>query len=422
MLIEFSVANFRSIRDVQTLSLVAAAGKELRNTHVLSPQSRAAPDLLRSAVVYGPNAAGKSNLIRALQFMCSFVRDSSRKGQQRDTIAAAPFAADEDSRDEPSEFEVVFVEQGVRYRYGFSVTATRVVSEWLSAWPKGREQVWFERGIDGGSWSFGANFHGQRKTWQEATRDNALFLSTAVQFNASQLLSVFDWFVKRLHVVTSYGDLDRDFTPFTARQCESDLTFRQRIVRFLAMADLGVDDIEIRHRDWEASMLPPDLPEALRDQITKDMAEADILDVRLSHHVQGQTAMKLALEEESRGTQKLFALAGPWLDVLDNGYVLVIDEMDTSLHPFLLRQLVKLFHDPQTNPNDAQLVFTTHDTSVLDNTVFRRDQIWFVEKDSKLATHAYPLTDFRPRMSESYGRGYVQGRYGALPFIGDLVA
>lgn len=421
MLIEFSVANFRSIRDAQTLSLVAAAGKEYRDTHVVSPQSRGTPELLRSAVVYGPNAAGKSNLIQALRFMCNFVRDSSRKGQQRDSIPVAPFAADEESRDEPSEFEIVFVEQGVRYRYGFAVTAQRVVSESLSAWPKGREQVWFERSDDNG-WGFGANFHGQRKTWQEATRDNALFLSTAVQFNASQLLPVFDWFAKRLQVVFSYADLDRGFTPYTARQCESDAGFRQRIIQFLAMADLGIDDVEIRHREWDASLLPADMPEAYRDQISKDLADADILDVRLSHHIEGQPAMKLALEEESRGTQKLFALAGPWLDVLDNGYVLVIDEMDTSLHPLLLRQLVKLFHDPKTNPNNAQLVFTTHDTSVLDNAVFRRDQIWFVEKDDNLATHAYPLTEFRPRTSESFGRGYMQGRYGALPFVGSLVA
>ena len=127
----------------------------------------------------------------------------------------------------------------------------------------------------------------------------------------------------------------------------------------------------------------------------------------------------LSINDESGGTQQLFSLAGPLLDVLRRGLVLVIDELDTSLHPLLMRKLVQMFHDPAINSNNAQLIFSTHDTTILDSEIFRRDQIWFVEKDRTLQTRLYPLTDFSPRKDENFGRGYLQGRYGALAFIGE---
>lgn len=417
MLVEFSVTNFRSIRERQSMSLVAASGKEHREQNVFDPSAPATPELLRSAVIYGANAAGKSNLIAALSFVQSFVLNSAKKGQQGDEIPVVPFLMDPESSAKPSEFELIFVQDSVRYQYGFSVTPKRIESEWLIAHPKGKPQSWFERKAGSDDWNFGPNFRGQRKVWQETTRDNALFLSTAVQLNAEQLSPVFDWFRRRLKIINHYARVKPDFT---VRQCEGETTLRKQILDFLGMADLGIGDVRIERRKFEESMIPEDVPETIREQLLKDMADKEFSDVRFAHRTMGGMDVLLDMDDESGGTQKLFALAGPWLDVLANGWVLLIDELDTSLHPLLMRHLIGLFHNPDINKSGAQLVFSTHDTTILDAQVFRRDQVWFVEKDRNLASHLYPLSDFSPRKGENYARGYLQGRYGALPFVGEL--
>lgn len=417
MLIEFSVANFRSIRDRQTLSMAASSSGELRGSHLIAPTSRATPELLASAVIYGANAAGKSNLIAALDFAQTFVVNSAKQGQKGDAIGVAPFLMDSVSTGKPSEFELVFVEDGVRYQYGFAVTGKRVESEWLLAFPNGRAQTWFEREAGEDDWKFGPNFKGQRKVWQEATRDNALFLSTAVQLNAEQLSPVFDWFRKRLHIIARYARFGADFS---VDQCDAKSGLREQVLEFMRVADLGISSIKVDKRKFDPSMLPDHLDGPVREQILKDMQDKDIRDVRFVHQGKNGSQVLIDLSDESGGTQKLFAMAGPVLDVLSHGYVLFVDELDTSLHPLLMRHVISLFHNPEINTQGAQLVFSTHDTSVLDASVFRRDQIWFVEKDRDMASHLYPLTDFHPRKGENFERGYLKGRYGALPFVGEL--
>lgn len=417
MLVEFSVTNFRSICERQTLSMVAASGKEHRDSNVLRAAAPATPDLLHSAVIYGANAAGKSNLIAALNFVQKFVRNSARTGQKDDAIDVTPFLMDSDSVHKPSEFELVFVQDGVRYQYGFSVTREHVESEWLIAYPKGKPQNWFRRKADDDEWSFGPGFRGQRKVWQEATRENALFLSTAVQLNADQLNPVFDWFGSRLKLIAHYARVNPGFS---IEQCERATPLREKILDFLRVADLGIGGIQVERRKFDGTMFPDDMPESVRQQLLNDMVDKEFFDVRFAHQSRGGKDVPLDMEDESGGTQKLFALAGPWLDVLANGWVLVIDELDTSLHPVLMRNLVEMFHNPAINTRGAQLIFSTHDTSILDARVFRRDQIWFMEKDRDLASHLYPLTDFSPRKGENFERGYLQGRYGALPFVGEL--
>lgn len=420
MLIEFSVSNFRSIRERQTLSLVAGKGDELRATNVIEAEALATPDLLRSAVVYGPNAAGKSNLILALQFIQSLIVNSAQRGQQGDSISVTPFLMDDgDAAARPTEFELVFVERGVRYQYGVTLTQQRVETEWLIAYPKGSPQTWFERDArsDDG-WKFGANFKGQRKLWQDSTRDNALFLSTAVQLKSEQLLPVFDWFRLRLRVIAPYTG----FQPtFSIQECERDGEIRSSVVSFLKSADLGIDDIRIQRRKvkLDEAQFPKDMPEPVRQEVIKNLLTNGLTELHLVHRTGSGKDILLGINDESGGTRQLFGLAGPLLDVLRNGWILVIDELDTSLHPVLMRKLVQMFHDPVINRNNAQLIFSTHDTTILDREVFRRDQVWFVEKDRQLQTHLYPLSDFSPRKDENFGRGYLQGRYGALPFIGE---
>jgi AAA15 family ATPase/GTPase len=201
-------------------------------------------------------------------------------------------------------------------------------------------------------------------------------------------------------------------------RCEEDPSWTDRIVRFLGAADLGIADISVEQRTVESIPLPADMPEPVRAYLTSQILGHKISSVRFRHRAADGTEAAFEIDDESGGTQKAFALAGPWLDVLDNGYVLVIDELDTSLHPILLRYLLEMFHNPHINTKGAQLVFSTHDATILDFELLRRDQIWFVEKDRHFRSHLYPLSEFSPRKGENLQRGYLQGRYGALPFVG----
>lgn len=416
MLIEFNVENFRSIRETQTLSLAASKYyKGLEESNCCASGAGGLPPLLRSAVVYGPNAAGKSNLFRALQFMQAFVLQSHAH-QEGQPIAHAPFALSQKSRNEPSTFEIFFVQENIRYQFGFAVTANRVVREWLLAFPEGKAQRWYERSVNPSSqkeeWYYGSKFTGRRRVWQEATRKNALFLSTAIQLNNEQLKPVFSWFSNQLAIILPAAEINLQFS---FDQCANE-EGRQRIMQFMNAADLGIADIEIKKMQLTMEMLPPEMPQPLREQIVRDGVQV----VHFQHQTESGEAVAFPLQEESNGTQKFFAFAGPLMDVLAKGRTLFVDELDTSLHPLMVRFLIGLIHNPDINRNNAQLVFTTHDTSVLDTDIFRRDQVWFVEKDSSQASRLYPLSDFSPRNGEALERGYLHGRYGALPFIGEL--
>ena len=169
-------------------------------------------------------------------------------------------------------------------------------------------------------------------------------------------------------------------------------------------------------------MLPSNIPQGVKEKMIRDLQEKGVPLIRFQHRDNQDHPVFFHFSDESDGTQKLFAFSGPWLDVLEKGRILFVDELDTSLHPLLVRFLIENFHNEKTNKNNAQLVFTTHDTSILDTDLFRRDQIWFVEKDRENATKLYPLSDFSPRKGEAIEKWYLKGRYGALPVIRDLRA
>lgn len=419
MLIELSVANFRSFREMQTFTLAKGKGDEraASNTFIATAASNIA--LLRSAAIYGPNASGKSNLLLALQTMRRVVLESAINLQRGDKLPVTPFRLNPETRQQPSEFEVTFLVEGVRYQYGFAATAERIHEEWLLAYPKGRPQRWLGRAWNPDDqrydWELGNNLTGEKQLWQKSTRDNALFLSTAVQLNSEQLQPVFDWFKNTLRLANVGG-----WGPeFSASLCES--SDKAKIMDFLRAADLHIDDILVETRPFDPAALPADMPEPVREAIAGDMRDKKILDIKTVHKDDEGSPVTFDFGDESDGTQKLFAFAGPWIDSLANGYVLFIDELHDNLHPRLVEFLVQLFHNPEINPNNAQLVFTTHETSILNQAVFRRDQIWFCEKDKSQATVLYPLTDFSPRKGrENLEAAYLSGRYGALPFIRSL--
>ncbi|HEC17600.1 MAG TPA: ATP-binding protein [Sedimenticola sp.] len=417
MLIEFTARNFLSIREGASLSLVKGSGDELLDTNVMMPDAPGTLPLVRSAAIYGPNAAGKSNLIKALKVMRKMVRESARESQAGEPLPVTPFLLDEGSAAQPCEFEVHFISEGVRYQYGFAATRERVTEEWLLAYPKARPQRWIDRRYDEKRqmyvWGSMDKLTGKKQLWQEATRPNALFLSTAIQLNNQQLQPVFKWFADTLHVA-GFG---RWHPGFSIELCEED-DARKEVVSFLHAADIDIDDVELEKEKFDINALPDDMPEPVKDELARKFKDKSIVSVKTVHILDNDKKVLFDLEDESDGTQKIFALAGPWLDTLEHGYVLIIDELHDNLHPLIVRFLVKMFHDPETNPRNAQLIFTTHDTSILDQEVFRRDQIWFCEKDESRSTMLIPLTDFRPRKKvENLERGYLSGRYGALPYV-----
>ena len=414
MLIQFSVANYRSIKEEATLSLVAGPGREHRECNVRLPVMqggvRSTP-LLRSAAIYGANAAGKTNLIRALGAMREVVVDSSRTDAE---LPVTPFLLNAEHNGQPTRFEVVCIVAGVRYQYGFSATQDAVVGEWLYAWPHGRPQLWFKRQCaENGApaFQFGGKLLGDREVWRRATRDNALFLSTAATLNSTGLRPLYDWFKKRLHVA-GIGGWDSSYSA----QCAQGER-KEAVVRFLQAADLAVSDLRVAERETTEDMISDELPSAMREEAERSLVGEKTHGVRLVHQAPTGRLVELELNEESDGTQKMFALAGPWIDVLEKGHVVVVDELHDNLHPMLVRHLVERFHDKALD-SDAQLVFSTHDTSILNQDVFRRDQIWFCERNARHETELVPLSDFRPRKGmENLERSYLAGRYGAVPFI-----
>jgi len=414
MLVEFRVKNFRSLRDEQVLSLVASRDKTLEDTHVSSTGLKAAPGLLRSAVVYGANAGGKSNLIKALQYMRGVVLESATVIQPGQTFAVQPFRLNALSASQPTSFEVTFILDGVRYQYGFAMTPQRIVSEHLLVYKAFKPQRWFERHFDAESgkdvYEFGAGLKGAKNLWEGATRSNALFLSMAVQLNSESMRPVFDWFATGLVIFNEQAQL----SPQTSIQMLRHADGRKQICEFLTAADISIADIEVVTRKVPGQAVHFDLAAGKTEVRTEEVEEQQL---RFSH-VTDQGRAVFDLMDESNGTRNLLFLTGPVLDILKKGLTLVIDELDTSLHTLLVRELVRLFHRPEVNTAGAQLIFTTHDTALLDaSDLFRRDQVWFVEKDKDQASTLVALAEFSPRKTEALERGYLIGRYGGVPFL-----
>ncbi|MEO5328697.1 MAG: ATP-binding protein [Magnetococcus sp. THC-1_WYH] len=417
MLIEFSVANYLSFCERQTLSMVASSSYRELPGHVCTMGSGGIPNLLASSVIYGPNASGKSNLISAAMFMWDFILNSA-KGQEGDPIDIQPFLLNSRNALEPSLFEMIFVVDNIRYQYGFGVTQQRVNHEWLLAYPKGRPQRWFERfydpDTDKETWNLHKKFlPGNREIWKDATRNNALFLSTAIQLNSAPLKPVFDWFDKRLRIFRPHAEISREFT---ATLCK-DPQGRMEVMKFLNQADLDIEGIHLETRTL-GDLGMDDLPDGVRAALKREMSSQIVTEVRLERSTSdtGEPVV-LPWEAESKGTQKFFALAWPLINLLRQGHVLFMDEMDSNLHHNLVRFLFDLLHDPKTNKTQAQLVSTTHDIALLDNDIFRRDQYWMIEKTGDRCSELYPISDFDPAKGEPLQRRYLEGHFGALPIL-----
>jgi len=413
MLIEFRVKNFRSFRDEQVLSLVASKDKTLLDTNTLETGVSAVSAALRSAVIYGANAGGKSNLIKALQDMRGVVVDSG-KWSPGQTFDVHPFRLDGESTSRPTEFEVTFVIDRVRYQYGFALNRERIVSEHLLVYKAFKPQRWFDRRFDSDSgkdiYEFGSGLKGPKTVWEGATRPNSLFISMAAQLNSEQLLPVFDWFNRRLIIMNESSPLSPRFSVESLQEAEN----RKELCAFMTSADVSIADIDVIATKVHRPMIQFDRATGKHQLGAEESQEYQLR----FHHVTEHGNAVFDLADESTGSRILLFLAGPIIDILKKGLTLVVDELDASLHTMLVRRLVQLFHKPDLNTGGAQLIFTTHDTSLLDAPdLFRRDQIWFAEKDRRQASSLISLAEFSPRKNEALERGYLMGRYGGLPYL-----
>jgi AAA15 family ATPase/GTPase len=418
--IEFSVGNYRSFKEQVTFSMVASnlVSKEksidVNNTFEISIDKELR--LLKTAAIYGANASGKSNLAKALGFMKWFMVNSSKETQSIDAINVEPFRLSTETEGKPSYFELAFLMDGRKYRYGFEVTQDRVISEWLFYVPNIRETSLFERQLDSIKSSKVYNADGV----QQRTRSNALFLSVSAQFNVEIAERILEWLTDKLNIIS--GLHDGTYLNYTVKCFMDD---KADIVQLIKKLDLGISDIQVDQKDFTIDLLPDEMPDELKKLIIKTEG-GKATSIGISHRkfdADGnyRSIEKFDLEShESEGTKKVFALAGPLVTALKEGEILIIDEFDARLHPLISLAIVKLFNSKDANPNNAQLIFMTHDTNLLSNKIFRRDQIWFAEKNRYSATDLYSLAEYKIRNDASFESDYIKGRYGAIPYIGNL--
>ena len=411
MLLRFEVSNHLSIRDPQELLFTASSLKDPQEGLIDCP---AAPrgGVVPAVVIYGANASGKSNLVSAILTMRRLVLRSQTDGDPAGGVTRHAFRLDSAYSGRPSRFEVDFAIDGERYHYGFEANDMEFVSEWLYVFPTSHRRTLFVR--KGDEFRFGRGLKGQNSVIAGLTRPNSLFVSAAAQNRHEELSKVYRYF-SSLH-----GHLNAVVpdASVTARLAEGELD--PRVIDFLGQIDTGICDYRRAEIELpeEIRVIQREFSELLRKRnVSIEPASSDKqATVELAHRSRDGELVYLDLDLESDGTRRLLVVLSWAYRALDEGVPLVIDELDASLHTHASAAVVKLFCSRETNPRGAQLIATTHDTNLMTSSLLRRDQLWFTEKDGEGATLLYPLTDIRTRRMDDFEKGYLQGRYGAVPF------
>jgi len=384
MLLQFTVNNFKSIKNTTIFSM-ATSLKDEGNSFQVNKKY----ELLQSAIIYGANASGKSNFLKAMAFMRRIVLNRDKVILSTDRLLHYPFQLSTETEDSSSSFEMVFFIKETKYRYGFEIDDTTVYAEWLYADENGKESKLFYRDIDEDE------LYVNRIKFKEGLKlkvsKNQLFIWKCDQENGEISASILEWF-SRLSMID--GMKNREYRNYVMKQMENE-QFKKELVELLNTADIGIEDIVSE----EGSLLTH---HKKYDENNNEV---------------GMTTFELD-KEESKGTQKFFKMSAPILNTLREGKVLIIDELDASLHPMLTQHLIKLFHNKNVNKHNAQLIFATHDTNLLHESMFRRDQIWLTQKDKYGATELYSLAQFKNvRKNEDFEKKYIQGKYGAVPYL-----
>lgn len=393
MLLRLRVANVRSLRDEQELSFVAADNESGRVVRRLTLAGDRSVDVFPLVGIFGANASGKSNVLAAMSDMRNAVLNSYAQWASYEGTDRVPFALNVREEHEPSFFEVDIVVKDVRWTYGFELSSDRVEAEWIHSYPRGHRQVWLDRDASRTKvWDWPGGRVKDRAQLERRTRSNALLLSTAGTDNHPQLSPLFHWFRRMWLINPEVERMQREL--FTMREISGDRA--HRIEELLRVADLGITGAEVVQERKERAT------------------------VKLIHR---SSAGEVAFDwrQESLGTRAWFALLGPLLLALDEGAVLLVDELDASLHPRFTAEVIRLFHDPEANPNRAQLVFTAHDFTLLSTSsggrLLEPGQVWLTEKDRDGATELYPLTAASPAGDEDLVKSYLAGSFGAVPAL-----
>jgi uncharacterized protein len=411
MLIEFRVTNFRSFKECATLSMWAEKiTSEDKTVDANNKFTHQGLNLLKSAVIYGANASGKSNLLKAFGIMRSIVLHSSAESRSTKPLPIQPYRL-EVGHDEASTFEVVFLIEKVKYRYGFRASRKAIEEEWLySSIPKGKERELFER--FGDEITISKNFP-EGKGLKERTRANSLFLSVVDQFNGKISGEISSWFDRAVYISSNHAIENHMLS-----HVEDDNVL-EIVNQFIAIFDMGISKLKIEKIKQEPF-------DDVLGYSQEPLEVGDFLEhtnrlksIHYSYDTAGKVvgSVEFDFSAESDGTQKIFALAIPVLESLMRGGVIWVDEIDSSLHPMLCQQLISFFSNSVANTKNAQIIFTTHNVNLLSKDRFRRDQIWFVEKSEKGESILYSLLEFKPRNDGSFAKDYLNGKFGAIPFI-----
>lgn len=422
MLLNFRASNHRSFRDEFEFSLLASRVAEADVVREIEWNSSGSKvSVLPAAILYGANASGKSNLLKALSFMRHVVLGSFRYGTTESPLPHHPFLLSPKTKDAPSSFEVELVLNGVRHMYGFTSDSTAVREETWYWWPNGRRTMLLER--EGDSINLGTSNRAKSSAVVEVLRGNALYLSTAAALSHPLATELYAWFTRNLVLAEQDSRASRQIRTVQLLQ---DKVGKRKVLDLIRAADLGIIDAETNPPDPELlERFNTFLREFLGEKVTRD-SESELREEMLStvrlHHESDDDVVVIDAESESLGTHVWLGLVGPLLDALENGAVFLADELDSSLHPSLVREVVRLFQTPDSNPNRAQLIANSHDVSLLDiaddgTRLLGRDQCWITEKGSNGVSRLYSLTDFDPRKEESIARRYLKGRYGGLPIV-----
>ena len=409
MIVQFSVENFMSIKEKVIFSMLASSDKEIPENLILGKKE----NYLKSAVMYGANASGKSNLIKAMNTVVIMIRNSNNM-QPGLKLPIVPFKFDKEYVKKPSSFELIMIINNIKYVYGFVADENRIYEEYLYYYPNGKETELFER-TQVNKYHYTSN-ENVLKDIVSKNMENKFLLATATTWNYEKTKPVYEFITNGIEILFDYNTIKP--LSFSLYKNDNNGELKEFSLNILNEAEMNISgynvtDVEITDEQLSA------IPLELRGFFNKKTRSFHIT---TRHNITTEDGKEedidLDFEEESLGTQNMFILNPILLYVLKKGKVLIIDELDRSLHPFLVEYIVKIFNSEKYNKNGAQLIFNTHDTNLLNLSLFRRDQIWFTEKDYKKgATDLYPLDDFPVRKTENVEKGYLNGRYGAIPFI-----
>lgn len=411
MIIDFTVENFLSFKESQTLSLVAQPPYDNHPSHILdTPDDKI--KLLKAVVIYGANASGKSNLLSALNYLRHIVANSN-KSSVGDNFSATPFLLDKQNKVAPTSFEINFFCENIRYNYIVSLDREKIHFESLSSYPKKQKRNVFTRELIGEKfvYKFGSDLKPERlyDDISQKTLKNALFLSKAVNENSHELLPVYQWFLENLS--------EEDSIHNVAEKIHSDSEYKENLIEFLSLNDINIIDLDIDRQSF-ADLLNQEknIPTEIKEKIIEDNKNSFFYKIQTIHKDCDEDIVSFDFELESRGTHKLFSLSS-LIEKTPNTKTFYVDELSADLHPLLVKNFVNTF---QNNSNN-QLICVTHDTHLIDQNSLRKDQIYFVEKSPEQSSELYSLLEFKVRNDrENWESRYLSGRYGATPAVFDL--